>query len=545
MRNTRKILALLLVLAMVFTMLVGCGKKEEAAQPGTPAQTDSPSTPSSGDKPGGTTPSTPDTPAPPAPVDEDSEITICIGADSGSLYPLANSQDMNSPLRLLYDVPFDTLTDGTHIPRLVESSEMVSNTEYILHLREGVTFANGNPFTAEDFIFSVTLLHDDPLYFLNVKTFDAEKTKIIDDYTVDYFLTEYDPTIWTSMDQLYMFDAESYDIDSLATTPNGTGPYRLVEYVPNSHITFKARDDWWGGEIAIKNVNIEIMGEDAQKVNALIAGQAQYSAVPLKDVEFLEGQGFTVVKRNAGGVYCAYMNASTDPSNPLNSPDARRAVYHAINMQSIVDVVSNGQSTPAVWPASSATTDFKPEFAELSDDYKTGYDLELAKQLAASSGLEGKTLRVATNGGDAYVTIAEIIQNNLKDIGVTVEINNYDQATYFSLLADQSNYEIGLFMLVGSTCLAMDIMPVFAGMFYAATWEKLGDFTALGAKGMQTSDEAEFDATMAEMVKLLSAEFPWAALTEMTSAAAYTDNLGGIVPYLDGNWHVAEWYYTK
>lgn len=536
MKKTAKLVAFLLAVAMVFAMFSGCGKKEESIKTDAP-KTDAPKT------------DTPKTDAPkdpiPAVVDDDSEVTICIGADSGSLYPLANSQDMNSPMRLLYDVPFDTLADGTHIPRLVESFETVSDTEYILHLRQGVTFANGNPFTAEDFMFSVNLLFNDPQFFLNVKTFDPERSKIIDEYTVDYCLSVYDPTVWTSMDQLYMFDSESYDIDDLAVTPNGTGPYELVEYVPNSHISFKARSDWWGGEIAIKNVNVEIMGEDAQKVNAMIAGQAQYSAIPLKDVEFMEAQGFKVVTTNSGGVYVGYMNASPDPSNPLNSPDARRAVYHAINVQSIIDVVSNGQSVPAVWPASAATTDFDPKYADLSSDYKTGYNLDLAKELAAKSGLEGKTLRVITNGADAYVTMAEIIQNNLKDIGVTVEIHNYDQATYFSLLMDQSNYEIGLFMLVGSTCFAMDLMPVYAGMFYGGTWEKLPEFSAFGARGISTTDPAEFDECMTEMVRILDTEFPWASISELTGSVAYTENLGGIEIYLDGLWHAAEWYYTE
>ena len=452
---------------------------------------------------------------------------------------------MNSPMRLLYDVPFDTLSDGTHIPRLVESMEVVSDTEYILHLRQGVTFANGNPFTAEDFMFSVNLLFTDPQFFLNVKTFDAEKSKIIDDYTIDYCLSSYDPTVWTSMDQLYIFDAESYNIDELAVTPNGTGPYSLVEYVPNSHITFKAREDWWGGNIAIKNVNIEIMGEDSQKVNALIAGEAQYSGIPSKDVEFLESQGFTVDTRNSGGVYVGYMNTSPDPSNPLNSVDARRAVYHAINVQSIIDVVNDGQSTAAVWPASTAVTDFDQKYADMSSDYVTGYDLDLAKELAEKSGLVGKKLRVITNGADAYVTMAEIIQNNLKEIGVEVEILNYDQATYFSLLMDQSNYEIGLFMLVGSTCLAMDLMPVYAGMFYGTTWDKLSDFAALGTTGITTTDEKVFDETMTDMVKLLNDEFPWMAISELTGSTARVSNLGGIEHYLDGNFHVAEWYYTE
>ena len=529
-----KLIALLLVVAMAFSMLSACGKTDDGQTPAD-TQTDNKDTENANDI----------IPEGASEAAADSTVTIVIGADSGSLYPLANSQDMNSVMRCLYDVPADTLSDGSRIFRLIESIDTISETEYTLHLRQGVTFANGNPFTAEDFMFSAELHYNDPQFFLNVKSLDLEKTNIVDEYTIDFHITAFDPTVWTSMDMLYIFDAETFDADSLAATPNGTGPYELVEYVSNSHISFKAREDWWGGDIAIKNVNVLIMSEDTQKTNALITGDAQYSSIPFKDVEYVSGLGYNTQINASGGAYVAYLNASSDPSNPLNSPEARMAVYHAINCETINNLTMEGQSELTVWAGSSYFVDYEQRFADKSEAYKTGYDLEKAKELAEASGLVGKTIRVMTNGGDTYVTMAEIIQGNLAEIGVNVEIKNYDQATYFSLLMDQSNYEIGLFMLVGSTCLGMDLMPVYAGMFYANTWEAYPDFAALGAKGMVTADEAARGDIMNEMVDILNRDFPWFTICEIAGATARASNLEGVEHYLDGLWHVAEWYYTE
>ena len=179
-----KLIALLLVVAMAFSMLSACGKTDDGQTPAD-TQTDNKDTENANDI----------IPEGASEAAADSTVTIVIGADSGSLYPLANSQDMNSVMRCLYDVPADTLSDGSRIFRLIESIDTISETEYTLHLRQGVTFANGNPFTAEDFMFSAELQYNDPQFFLNVKSLDLEKTNIVDEYTIDFHITAFDPTV--------------------------------------------------------------------------------------------------------------------------------------------------------------------------------------------------------------------------------------------------------------------------------------------------------------------------------------------------------------
>ena len=76
----------------------------------------------------------------------------------------------------------------------------------------------------------------------------------------------------------------------------------------------------------------------------------------------------------------------------------------------------------------------------MDETYSIGYNVDKAKEYADKSGLTGKTVKLITNGASDYVTLAEVIQQNLSDIGVTVEIVNYDEATFNALSLDPVSY---------------------------------------------------------------------------------------------------------
>ena len=152
------------------------------------------------------------------------------------------------------------------------------------------------------------------------------------------------------------------------------------------------------------------------------------------------------------------------PDAPLGTAEARRAVSYAIDRQSIADIVFSGYSSILDWPMTESLIDLEDRFLNMDDTYTTGYDSAKAQTLADESGLTGQSLRIITNGAADYVTMAEIIQNNLSAIGVNSEIINYDQATYFSLLMDESNFDIAIFTPSAPSMLAIDILynyPIF------------------------------------------------------------------------------------
>lgn len=525
-KRSNKLIALLLAAVMLLA-LTACGKA------------------GSGDsgKNGGAADNTPNDSSGSGDSSGKKEITVLISGDSGSLHPHGVNGDMNAVMRHLYDAPMDTFTDGTHDMVMVKEIETIDDIHYILHLREGVTFENGNPFTADDMLFSMELARDNAQFYLSVKAVDFEKTKVVDDNTLELWLTAYDPGCFTGMNILYLFDKESYDADALATDPNGTGPYVVTDYVANSHITLEAKEDWWGGELAYDKINFLIVSESSQMVNALATGDADYTRIPLKDVEYVKSLGgYTVEVNNAGSSYVAYFNMSADDSNPLNSLEARQAVMYAIDRQAIVDMVLSGQSTLPSWPASEHVLDYEDRFSGVVDVYEHGYDIEKAKALAEKSGLVGKTLRVMTNGTADYVTMAEIIQSNLSEIGVNVVINNYDQATYFSLLMDESNYEIGLFSFAGATCMAVDLMKTYLELFTLG-WSgpDRDEYLALGAEAMGISDPAARGDKLFEMLGLIEKNEPYFILAESPTALAYSSELGNVQYYLDGTYRIYRW----
>ena len=128
---------------------------------------------------------------------------------------------------------------------LATSVDDLGLNEMKIHLREGITFSNGNPLTAEDVLFTFKLWKATPNRALSVNGVDLDKTKVLDKYTLDVVFT--DPTVdkMTQFSTLLVTDAESYDAKTASSKPIGTGAYVVKNYVVNSYVDLTARTDYW------------------------------------------------------------------------------------------------------------------------------------------------------------------------------------------------------------------------------------------------------------------------------------------------------------
>ncbi len=547
MKNAKKLLALLLACILIAT-LASCangGTSGASASASISASASSSAAPSAAASAASSAPSSAASSAAPA-IDPNRTLNVAVSQDSGSLDPLTQTLGgFMDVMRTYMEVLFDFKPDGTVDWLLATGYDTSSETHHTLHLRQGVTFSNSNPFTAEDVLFSMKIAHEHPQWFMNVETVDLEKTKVIDDYTIDLWFTKYDIGQFPALMLMYIFDAESYDAAAMATKPVGTGPYMVTEYVANSHLVVEARKGYWGPEPGIKKIQFNVMNEEAQRVNAVTIGDVDSASIPLKDVEYVASLGnYNVMKVSAAAASVAYFNVTE--GTLLGSLDAREAVMHAIDRQSIINMAYSGQSAAPRWPVSEACPDFEERFTNLDESYSVGYDPVMAKELAEKEGLVGKTLRIMTNGSEQFITMAEIIQNNLEAIGVHSQIVNYDQATYWGMMMDQSNYEIALYLIASPKRYGLDMLVAYP-QFFNLGWNDTdrNAYLELGVKGLGTPDPEARREILNELVKQFMEVQLWYPLAENAGSVAHSKHIAGIEYYADGGVRYYKWTWAS
>lgn len=535
MKTLRRILAGLICVCTLFT-LVSCKDKTQPVPDAsnTPGTSIVPSD-SVGDG---------DTP-------EKDTLTVAVTQDYGTLDFTYESgpADFTAISRMYAEPLYDNYTaDGERRWILATSMEELSDTEWLFHLREGVTFSNGNPFTADDVLFTLDKCCNTEGQYPYFPHLNFEACEVVDDYTIKVVFNQFDFSYYNNFTQMQILDAESYDPNSYASNPVGTGPYVVSDYVVNSHLYMTANSDYWGDAAKIKNLHFVVMNEDTQRVNALETGAVDVvTRVPLQEVDYVSSiDGYTLEAkpgRNTSGIWF-----NVTEGNIFNNVDARKAVCHAINKQQVINIAYSGQASECQWPHTNSAPDFNESCMNLDDTYSKGYDAELAKQYAESSGLAGQTVTLITNGASDYVTMAEIIQQNMADIGVTVKIVNYDEATFNALTLDPTQYDLYLRDVQAPTNTAaqnyngwIPVLPHLADCKWLG--EGADRFMELNSTIMTIHDETERAAAILEMTELFEAAPAWYAICEADRVLAYSADLNDVyyVPYFNTYYNDWSW----
>jgi peptide/nickel transport system substrate-binding protein len=421
--------------------LFACGKKETTSSPDANPSTAAPdSVAPDSVAPDSVAPSGP-------PVSARDSITLVITQDRGTLDPLYTvGWDYQQCMRLVYEPLWEFDEEYENMRFVLATSVDDSDPlHWIVKLRDDVTFANGNKFTADDVVYSLWLANNregEPPYFLYMDNTETG-TKAIDDYTVEIVFTQFNVSYANSFATILMDDKESYDPEKVAYETNGSGPYEVTNYTIQSSLDLTLRDDYWGQKPPIKNVSFKVLMEDAQRVNALETGEVDVSNVPFQDVEYVKGmEELSVRERPARSCRAIFVNVTNPDCIFYDNMDARLAVYHAINPESVLKIVYNNYGAVAKAPYTMNAVDANP------DDFGKGiydgsaYNPELAKQLAESSGLTKVNLVCINNGSSDMVTTSELLQQALKEIGVTMEVKTTDAGSWLTYRFDDTSFDL-------------------------------------------------------------------------------------------------------
>ncbi|NLA85783.1 MAG: ABC transporter substrate-binding protein, partial [Clostridiales bacterium] len=359
-------------------------------------------------------------------------LTVAISQDSGTLDPMFNiGWDCIYALRTIYEPLWEFDSNRNMVFVLAKNLEKISDTVWRITLQEDVTYANGNTFDAEDVLFTITRANNRPGATQLLSNVLEDQCKIIDSHTVEVVLKEFvvgeEYSVWST---LFMFDKESFNEDTVSLETNGTGPFALKDHVINSQYVVERRSGYWGPEPTLKTITFKILAEDTQKVNALLTDTVDTSTVPFQEIEYVQGLDNVIVKLQPSGQSKVIYTNLLEGTPFHNNDDARKALSLAIDRQAIVDIAYSGYATVSRMPV--AAGHFFDEQERFLDQgiYATGQDIEKAKQLAISSGLVNHEIKLINNGASDSMIVAELIQDNLKAIGVKVDIWTLDTGSW-------------------------------------------------------------------------------------------------------------------
>ena len=435
----KRILVLGLVLAVILSMFIGCSSKksEDTSSESTKSTLKNESTSKEVEK-------------------SKKELILAMVTDVVSLDP--HAKDSGTEMQLassIYDALVDYNNDLSLKPGLAESWEVINDGyTWKFNLRKGVKFTNGSEFNADDVIYSINRARNNKtlemgVYLLRVK--DIEK---IDDYTVHINTKIAYPVFSGSLKHIAILDKETTEgmsTDEISKNPIGTGRYILEEHVKESKIVLIRNENYWGDKPEATKVIYRVISEAATRTAALLNNEVDFiSRVPVMDIDRVDSTDgiSTIENANLSVKYLGFdhlnkeNSAGTDSPNPLQNKLVRQAIYHAIDIDTIVSTIFRGHATPAISYMPSIVVGYNKDAKRLS------YDPELAKKLLADAGYsDGFYLRIDSRNDGKYNEdqVTQAIASYLEKIGIETEVNLMPRATYFETTSG-SNLQSSFFL---------------------------------------------------------------------------------------------------
>lgn len=344
-----------------------------------------------------------------APAGQAASLRIASGFDPQTMDPHALALLYHA--RVVYQV-YEALVGrdaGFQLePALALSWSQPTPTSWRFKLRPGVKFHDGSPMTADDVVFSITRALTPP----SQRSFQLQGVtgaRKVDDLTVDLLLAAPDAVLPEKLQYVCIMSrawAQKHGVDKAqdfnakqetfaVRNANGTGPFRLERYEPDVKVVLKAHAAWWGRADKrtgnLDEVSFVPIKSDATRLAALASGEIDLVLdPPFQDVERLKRDGRFKLSQvpDLGQQYLAFDQRSEQLEgsdvkgrNPFKDIRVRRAVYHAINADLIVQKVLRGQATPTGLLLSPAVAGPLAE-----PDRRLPFDPALSRRLLAEAG---------------------------------------------------------------------------------------------------------------------------------------------------------------
>jgi peptide/nickel transport system substrate-binding protein len=432
------------------------------------------------------------------------------------------------------------------------------------HLRQGVLWHDGELFTADDVMYTYKFMIDPntpTAYagdFLMVKSVEVK-----DIYTIEVTYDEpFAPALisWgTWILPKHLMEGKDLKTTSLATQPIGTGSYKFVEWLAKEKITLEAYDHYFEGRPYIDKVIYRVIPDSATMFLELKSGGIDYMGLePLQYTKQTDSEefkkGFNKYKYLSNGYTYLGFNLLHDL---FKDKRIRQAVSYAINKEAIIKGVLFGLGQTAIGT-------YKPGTWVYNQNVKKyAYHPEKAKTLLEEAGWkdtdddgildkDGKLFEftlITNMGNDVRRKVAEIIQAQLKDIGIKVSIRIYEWATFINEFVNKKKFDA----VVLGWSLSQD--PDIYDIWHSSKTEegelnfvsfKNKEVDELLIKGRTTFNQEERKKHYDRFQEILAEEAPYAFLYVPEALPAVSSRFQNIEPAPAGITHnFIKWYVPK
>lgn len=348
---------------------------------------------------------------------QDPVATIPFGAGNGSNFEITS---------LVYESLLGWDRSLKIVPALAESWEIPNDKTYIFHLRKGVKFHGGKELDANDVKYSLELQKNPPPpgadqgFYPNIGAVTAT-----DKYTVRVLMKDSDASLlgylaWGRF--AWIIPAGLYDRMDLRTHVDGTGPFRLDEYIPNDHATLSRFKDYWRPRLPyLDGVTMKVMPDENARVAGLRSGAIDGATLSADSARALEHESSLVILKGltASTIELQY---TMHGGKPWDNVKVRQAINAAINRQEIIDKVYSGDGAyTGKTPPGFGTWSVPPR--ELKTRWEK-YDLARAKAIMLEAGFPNGfsvTLQTQARVGD-LIEASEVLKAQLKQINIDVRV---------------------------------------------------------------------------------------------------------------------------
>jgi peptide/nickel transport system substrate-binding protein len=436
---------------------------------------------------------------------------------------------------------------ATEVPTIDNGGIVLSDDgktmDITYHLREGVEWHDGEPFTSADVKCTwETLANPDWDAESKDGVSDIDSIDCPDDYTVVCHYNTVNPdfaqTLFTFgiMPQHIIEGLDMNDANNgYNSSPIGTGPYKFDEWATGEYVKLVRNEDYWRDGAYMDSVTFRFVTDENTRINMLKSGELNFSYgityANFSQVQDIEGMDTITHGLNSWG-YVDF-NCATPG---LDDVAVRRAIACAIDKKSIVEKVYSG--VPEAWDQPWTSSD--PYHV---DGFKTEwqYDMDKAAKLLDDAGWEMGDDDVREKDGvrlefrvgcrsdnTADEQLEQVLTDSLSNIGIKLNAENYAASTWTSMMYD-GDYDLGIGRYITSPGPSRTVMYAIDGPLNRGKWENQ-DFTDLCGQIDKEFDEDKRKDLVKQALDIFDSELPQVVTYSNKEIDVYTQDLQEFVP---------------